>query len=72
MRPVLVLKKFNKRSFIAVPFSTQIKDNPIYHTINFKGKQQSVVMSQLKLIDAKRITVRIGSLPSNDFNPLQG
>lgn len=71
MRPVLILKKFNSRNFIGIPLSTAVKNNIFYHKINFKNKDQSLIISQIKFFDAKRITVRIGSLPSNDFKKVQ-
>ena len=54
-RPVLVLKKFNRNIFVGVPLSTQLKDKSYYHRINFKGKEQSVILSQIRLLDAKRL-----------------
>lgn len=66
-RPVLVLKKFNKHIFLGIPLSTILKDNRFYHRIHFKGIDQSAVLSQLRLLDAKRLENRMGDLPSHEF-----
>ena len=61
-RPVLVVKKFNNRLFWGVPLSTKIKKSPHYHTFNFKGRDQSALLTQLRLWDANRITRRMGHI----------
>jgi hypothetical protein len=40
-RPVLVVRKFNTRIFWGVPLTTQIKDNPFYFQIDFRGMKLS-------------------------------
>lgn len=67
-RPVLVLKKFNKRVFIAVPLSSKIKeDNYFYFTFTFQGKEQSVILPQIRLVDAKRLSDKMGSISKEEF-----
>lgn len=65
-RPVLILKKFNQNIFLGLPLSTAIKENRFYHRLHFKGIDQSVVLSQLRLLDAKRLENRMGDLPSHE------
>ncbi len=67
-RPILVIKKLNKHIFLGMPLGTILKeDNRFYHRIHFKGRDQSVVLSQLRLLDAKRLENRMGDLPSHEF-----
>lgn len=70
-RPVLVIKKFNSRIFIGLPLSTIIKDNHFYHQFHFKDKKQCVVLSQIRLLDAKRLENRMGELPLHEFQTIQ-
>jgi mRNA interferase MazF len=70
-RPILIIKKFNNRIFWGLPLTTQIKENPYYHKIVFKEKEQCVMISQLRLCDARRLTVRIGKLPSYQFEKIR-
>ena len=69
-RPVLVFRKFNSRIFIGIPLSTQIKEKHYYHTLHFKGRAQSAVLSQIRLMDAKRLENKMGKLPLSEFQKL--
>lgn len=67
-RPVLILKKFNKRVFIGLPLSTVVKEsNYFYHKFHFKGQEQSVIISQIRLFDAKRLTHKMGTINMKEF-----
>jgi mRNA interferase MazF len=68
-RPVLVLKKFNRNIFMGIPLSTQLKDNQFYHRILFKGIEQSVLLSQMRLFDAKRFRDKMGRCLPSCCNP---
>lgn len=70
-RPILVLKKFNSQIFLGVPLTGTAKENhPLYYPILFDGKQGSVILSQIKLLSAKRLRNkrRAGKLPTKEFN----
>ncbi len=68
LRPVLIIKKFNKRIFIALPLSSISKENNyFYHSFEFKNKVQSIILSQIKLLDSKRLIDRMGTIPKNEF-----
>jgi mRNA interferase MazF len=66
-RPILIIKKFNNRIFWGLPLTTQIKEKPYYQKITFKDKEQCIMISQLRLWDAKRLTARMGKLTSDQF-----
>jgi mRNA interferase MazF len=66
-RPVLIARKFNAHIFLGVPLTTQIKQNPYYHLIQFKGRDQCVMLSQLRLWEGKRLTHKMGKLPKDQF-----
>lgn len=70
-RPVLIVRKFNRRIFIGVPLTTKVKDNPYYHRIHFKGIDQCVMLSQLRLWEGKRLTRRMGQLPEDQFEKIR-
>ncbi len=72
LRPVLVIRKFNKRVFIGLPFSTIVKDNnPFYHKFEFKGRTQSVILAQIRLLDARRLEDRMGKVSDSDFDEIK-
>jgi mRNA-degrading endonuclease toxin of MazEF toxin-antitoxin module len=66
-RPVLVIKKFNSRLFWGIPLTTQIKDILHYHYFEFKGKPQCAMLTQMRLLDASRMTEKIGRLGKQEF-----
>ncbi len=52
IRPVLVLKKFNRMLFLGVPMSTKFKDNKYYFKVTVKGKNVSILISQIRVFSA--------------------
>ncbi|MDE3015310.1 MAG: type II toxin-antitoxin system PemK/MazF family toxin [Pseudomonadota bacterium] len=71
LRPVLVIRKFNPHIFFGVPLTTRIKENPYYHRIHFRGKEQCVMLSQLRLWDSKRLSQKMGKLPEDQFEEIR-
>jgi mRNA interferase MazF len=67
MRPVLILKKFNKNLCLAVPISSVLKDNKYYILINYHGKSYSALISQVRAIDSKRLQNKIAELNNEYF-----
>ncbi len=70
-RPVLIIRKFNRRTFLGVPLTTQMKDHPFYHRIHLQGREQCVMLSQLRMWDGKRLRSRLGSLPKDQFQEIR-
>jgi len=70
-RPVLVIKKFNRNVFVGVPFSTQIKENQFYYRIQFNGIDQSIILSQVRLMDAKRFGIKMGEISPQEVEKIK-
>ncbi len=70
-RPVLVLKKFNNHIFWGVPLTTQIKDAHYYYKLSFKGKEQCVMIAQMRLFDSKRLSDKMGQMPQPHFEEIK-
>ena len=71
-RPVLILKKFNAHTFLAVPLTTKIKERPHYYFLeNCAGKEACAILSQIRLFDRKRLINRKGLLSRKDFTSIQ-
>ena len=71
MRPVVIIRKYNRNLVLVLPTSTKLKDNQYYYKINYKDSDYSVLLSQAKTIDTKRLKKKIADLPLNDFKKLQ-
>jgi mRNA interferase MazF len=68
-RPVIVLRKYNKYSFLALPLTTSPKPNPWKLPIGVvAGKHASAVLSQLRNIDSRRLYQKIGWVASNEMD----
>lgn len=70
LRPVVVLKKFSKHLFLGIPLSSKVKDNFFFHTVHFKGRENSALLLQSKTFDSKRIHYRLATLSQNEFKKL--
>lgn len=71
VRPVIVLKKFNKFMFFGIPLSTQIKEGEFYYYFEFKkadGISKNIaLLSQMKLYSSNRLLNKIGVINKEDF-----
>ena len=73
LRPVVVLRKFNNEIFWGIPLTKSKKkslkkNSPYYYAFSFMPKITSVaILSQIRLIDAKRLSRHIGVINENDF-----
>ncbi len=70
-RPVLVLKKFNRRIVLAVPLTTKIKDNPYYFTFTHDDIKFALILSQVRLISTSRLSRRIRKIDSALFQDVR-
>ena len=69
LRPVLVLRKFNNQSFWGIPVTKRIKAGKYYFSFNIVGRgQNNLILSQLKLMDAKRMQYKIGLMDQKEFD----
>ncbi len=71
-RPVLILKGFSEQVCLSIPLSTILKRNPYYISIGpIDGKEAAVIISQVRIIDTKRLINRVGSLNRKKFNVIR-
>jgi len=60
-RPVVVFRKFNNEVFWAIPLTTRRKGGRFYVPIELgDGIHRMAILSQLRLLDAKRLYQKIG------------
>jgi sulfate adenylyltransferase subunit 1 len=71
LRPVLVYKKFNKRTFLGIPLSSVEKNGSYYFSFNYtKDIISTANFSQIKTFDIKRAKYRSGVINEQDFEKL--
>ena len=72
LRPVVIMRKFNNEIFWAVPLTKREKKTEFYFTFSFFGRgKNTAILSQIRLIDARRLDYKIGEISKNDFQILK-
>jgi mRNA-degrading endonuclease toxin of MazEF toxin-antitoxin module len=71
MRPVVILKKFNQNICLVAPTSRKLKDNKYYFEIEYNSQKYSVLISQIRTIDAKRLRKRIARLSKHELKEIR-
>lgn len=66
-RPVLVVKKLNANSCIALPLTSKAKTGSWFIDITFQGEIKTVLLYQMRMIHTKRFQRRLGVLDEKDF-----
>ena len=70
--PVLIIRKFNNEIFWCVPLIRTNKKTPYYFSFTFENKNISVaILSQIRLVDARRLGYRIGDMTEKEFELLK-
>jgi mRNA-degrading endonuclease toxin of MazEF toxin-antitoxin module len=67
-RPILVFKKLSKDSCIAIPLSKQSKEGSWFAKISLHNESRWLLLYQVRMINIKRFTIKIGELDKNDFS----
>ena len=71
-RPVIILRKYNKYSFLALPLTTSSRPNPWKLPLGtVAGKPSFAMLSQLRNIDSRRLYQRVASLPAELFETVR-
>ena len=73
LRPAVIIKKFNNELFWAIPLTKHLKPgHPYYFVFSFRpDRQSSAILSQLRLLDAKRLKYKTGTVPIEAFGRLK-
>ena len=69
MRPVVVLKKFNNETLWGLPLTKNSnKKGKYYFSFSFKnGESSTANLSQIRLVDSKRLQYKIGDMTEEDL-----
>jgi mRNA interferase MazF len=71
-RPIIVMQGFNKDLFLGAALTTKRKEGKYYFPIgSINGKDSFVILSQVRLIDAKRLMNKIGTIDKKTFEKLK-
>jgi mRNA interferase MazF len=71
-RPVLILKALSKRTCIILPLTTSKQEHPYRISIGkITGRESKTILSQIKVIDTKRLINRIAILDKISFEAIR-
>ena len=72
LRPIVIIRKFNNEVFWGVPLTKTKKEGKYYFKFKLDSNEESIgIISQLRLIDAKRLLYKIGDISEKDFSELK-
>lgn len=77
LRPVIIFRKFNNEIFWGIPLTKSIKkikkeSLKYYYKFSFIDDVKSLaILSQIRLIDSKRLSRRIGYINENNFKEMK-
>ena len=67
-RPILVFRGFNERVFLGVALTGKKKQGKFYFYLGrVENRDASAVLSQIRLIDSKRLVRKMSTLDENTF-----
>lgn len=71
-RPALVLKGFSRSVCLVIPLTTSQKQNPYHVPVgSMGGKEAFAIISQLRLVDTRRLEQRLGVLDKGSFDRIR-
>jgi len=70
-RPILILKKFNNDQFWSLPISSKIKTNRYNYIFEIHGRQFCLSLSQLRVMDKRRLLRYVGDMKAEDFTSVK-
>ena len=71
LRPVVIVRKFNKFMALVIPTTTQDKNNKYYLIVSGEdGKIYNTCLSQIKTVSSKRLYRKIGTIKEVNYKLL--
>ncbi|MBU1102109.1 type II toxin-antitoxin system PemK/MazF family toxin [Patescibacteria group bacterium] len=66
-RPVVVLKKFGRISFLGIPTTTHAREGSWYAAFKHQGIDEVAMLNQARVFSYKRLDRKMGTLDGEDF-----
>lgn len=72
LRPVVIIRKFNSEVCLVVPLTKTQKSGMHYYPFSYQeGCISTAILSQIRLVDSKRLMYKSGNIEKSDFNALK-
>ena len=70
-RPMVVYKKLSRELFLGIPTTSQDRIGTWYVPVTYSTHKVTAVLSQVRTIDNRRLSSRIGQLNSDNFSKIK-
>ena len=70
-RPIVIFRKIGSDSFLAIPLTLQLKNGSWFVAIWYDGVERRALLSQVRVLDEKRLIRKIGTLDDENFQLLK-
>ncbi|MEK7134673.1 MAG: type II toxin-antitoxin system PemK/MazF family toxin [Patescibacteria group bacterium] len=71
-RPVLILKNLGEQVCLVVPLTTSVNKHPLRPSVGtISGKEAHALLSQIRVVDTKRLVRKIGYLDKTVFENIR-
>ena len=70
-RPAIILKKLSHSFYLIVPTTTQNREGSWYVKISLNQKNTYACLHQIRTIDYRRLSTRLGQIDGDDFKTVK-
>lgn len=70
LRPVVIVRKFNNEVFWGIPLTKNHKEGRFYFSFPMNNEMSTAILSQIRLIDARRLSYKIGDISEKEYEAL--
>ena len=70
-RPIVILKKFGRVSFLGIPTTTHQKKGNWYVAFKHQGVNETAMLNQARVLSYKRLYSKLGTLDDEDFKNIK-
>lgn len=70
-RPGVIIKKLSRGFYLVTPTTSQKKEGSWYVPIRQEGKEIFVCLHQIRTIDYRRLSSKMGQIDTNDFKKIK-
>ena len=71
LRPVIILKKFNNEVLWCIPLTKNQKKGKYYFSFQLEEETSTAILSQIRLVDSKRLQYKMGDIAMKDFDQIK-
>jgi mRNA interferase MazF len=71
LRPVLIIKKFNNEICWCLPLTKRYRKGPFHFPLCMNNINSFAILSQLRLVDVKRLVYKINSVEESVFKEIK-